>query len=209
MRINRLGDGGHFERILKENRIIQRAAPLASSSVTTGRIRIVGNEALIVEGSQKVTGWLIVTGTLKLVGSLLMEGQSIFSGGVRLQNLNGNAGAANLTIDGAGNLQRSTFPTEGHIANLIAENATQQASLNDHERRTGGLENRAGNAEARLAGVEGMNGTQQSSLNDHESKVNGLLGMNAALRLNIVSLSLRIQAMDGGGPVTPPPNPGV
>ena len=196
--------------VVKRVRRVETTAPLGSTSVHKGRTRFVGIESLWVEGSARVIG------ILRITGQFLMEGQAILSGGVRLQNLNGNPGAANLTIDAGGNLQHSTFPTEGHIGNLITENAAQQASLNDHERRTGGLENRAGNAEARIAGVEGRmgsvegtNGSQQSSLNDHERKINGLLAMNSLLRLNIFSISARIQAMDGGGPITPPNNPGV
>ena len=207
------------ERVRK----LETQDPLGNASVRRGSTRFFGNESLKVIGSALVSGWLIITGTLKIVGGLAMEGQSIFSGGVRLLNLNGTTGAANLTIDGAGNLQRSTFPTEGHISNLIVENAAQQLSLNNHESRVTSVEGTNGaqqaslnnhearmtGAEGRLNGVEGTNGSQQSSLNDHERKINGLLSMNAALRLNIVSLSLRIQSMDGGGPVTPPPNPGV
>jgi hypothetical protein len=80
MRITRLGSPDKFDRFLREGREVQHMAPLGSSSVTNGRTRFAGNESLIVEGSQVVSGWLIVTGTLKLVGSLLMEGAANFTG---------------------------------------------------------------------------------------------------------------------------------
>lgn len=74
MRRNRLHSTDNFERVLRESRIVQRAAPLGRTSVTNGRTEFNGNESLIVNGSQKVSGWLIVTGTLKGVGTLLWEG---------------------------------------------------------------------------------------------------------------------------------------
>ncbi|WP_104084253.1 hypothetical protein [Cryobacterium sp. Y11] len=54
-------------------------SPLDNSSVE-GRTRFIGNESLLVEGSQKVTGWLIVTGTLKVVGAFLLEGVTTITG---------------------------------------------------------------------------------------------------------------------------------
>jgi cytoskeletal protein CcmA (bactofilin family) len=59
---------------------LERASPLENSSVTRGRVRIASNEGLLVEGSQKVSGWLVVTGTLKVLGSFLLEGATTMTG---------------------------------------------------------------------------------------------------------------------------------
>lgn len=61
------------EVVRQQNRL-NRAAPGGFQSVSRGASRFVGNESLLVEGSQKVTGWLIITGTLKGVGTFLWEG---------------------------------------------------------------------------------------------------------------------------------------
>lgn len=86
MRRNLLGGDDQFKRILKENRVVQRAAPLGRTSVTNGYTEFNGNESIVVNGSQKVTGWLIVTGTLKVIGTFLLEGITTITG---LLNVNG------------------------------------------------------------------------------------------------------------------------
>jgi hypothetical protein len=59
---------------------VEVMAPLGSSAVSGGRTRFIGNESLLVEGSQKVSGWLIVTGTLKVVGTFLLDGITTITG---------------------------------------------------------------------------------------------------------------------------------
>jgi cytoskeletal protein CcmA (bactofilin family) len=59
---------------------LERQSPLGNSSVTRGALRVASTEGLIVEGSQKVSGWLIVTGTLKVVGTFLLDGITTVTG---------------------------------------------------------------------------------------------------------------------------------
>jgi hypothetical protein len=100
MRRNRLHSTDKFERVLKENRVVQRAAPLGRTSVTNGHTEFNGNESLIVNGSQKVNGWLIVTGTLRLIGSLLMEGFMTITGNVTATGVFNQNGPWNLAGTG-------------------------------------------------------------------------------------------------------------
>ena len=73
-------------------------AMLRSASVHDGQTRFVGNESLIVEGSQKVSGWLIVTGTLRGTGTLEWLGTMNLSGA---QNITGPATfTGQLTVNG-------------------------------------------------------------------------------------------------------------
>ncbi|WP_120338137.1 hypothetical protein [Cryobacterium soli] len=85
MRINRLGGDDKFAQILREVRQVQQAAMLNKTSVTNGQTRFAGNESLLVEGSQKVSGWLIVTGILKVVGTFLLEGATTITGAFALK----------------------------------------------------------------------------------------------------------------------------
>lgn len=100
MRINRLGGDDHFDRILRENRVVQRAAPLGRTSVTNGHTEFNGNESILVNGSGKVTGWWIVTGWLKVVGTLLMEGFMSITGNVTATGIFNQNGPWNLAGTG-------------------------------------------------------------------------------------------------------------
>jgi hypothetical protein len=74
-------------RLLTRHDRTENAAPLKSTSVTNGRTRFIGNESLIVIGSQKVEGWLVVTGTervtglLEILGTLSVQGDMTLDGG--------------------------------------------------------------------------------------------------------------------------------
>jgi hypothetical protein len=65
---------GEFEELRRQVRIMSTTTPGGNTSISSGRTRFVGNESLLVEGSQKVSGILDITGTLKGVGSMLWNG---------------------------------------------------------------------------------------------------------------------------------------
>ncbi|WP_417510558.1 hypothetical protein [Microbacterium sp.] len=74
-------------------------AMLRSASVHDGRTRFVGNESLIVEGSQKVSGWLIVTGTERITGTLEILGELVLSGSATISGTVSLTGTMNVTGD--------------------------------------------------------------------------------------------------------------
>lgn len=78
---------------------LETQSMLGSSSVTRGQTRIASNEGLLVEGSQKVSGWLVVTGTERVVGRL--EGTGVFdwSGDMYLRGAQHITG--DVTFDGS------------------------------------------------------------------------------------------------------------
>lgn len=59
---------------------VENLAQLGNSSITRGALRVASNEGLLVEGSAKVSGWLVVTGTLKGTGTFDWSGDLILSG---------------------------------------------------------------------------------------------------------------------------------
>lgn len=61
-------------------------SPLGYSSITRGSLRVASNEGLIVDGSAKVTGYLVVTGTLRGTGTFEWLGTMNISGA---QNVTG------------------------------------------------------------------------------------------------------------------------
>lgn len=115
-----------FFRLLERIDRLETMVYGRSSSVTNGRTRFVGNESLLVQGSQKVEGWLVVTGTervtgllevlgrlvvagaLDLTGSLNVDGGSITAGNVRIEN--GKIYAGGMVIDPDDNGGSVTFP---------------------------------------------------------------------------------------------------
>lgn len=66
--------------ILRRLRDLETASPVGFTSVTRGALRVASNEGLLVEGSAKVSGWLVVTGTLKGTGTFDWSGDLILSG---------------------------------------------------------------------------------------------------------------------------------
>ncbi|MBG9885442.1 hypothetical protein ABE10_02340 [Bacillus toyonensis] len=78
---------------------LETQSMLGSSSVTRGQTRIASNEGFLVEGSQKVSGWLIITGTERVVGRL--EGTGVFdwSGDMYLRGAQHITG--DVTFDGS------------------------------------------------------------------------------------------------------------
>lgn len=79
MRVDNLKQG-ELAALTKRVRALETQSSGGHSSVSRGRTRFIGNESLVVEGSQKVTGWLVVTGTLRVVGAFLLEGITTVSG---------------------------------------------------------------------------------------------------------------------------------
>lgn len=99
---------------------LETASPLGNTSITRGRLRIVGNEALLVEGSEKVDGWLIVTGTERVTGLLEVLGTLTASGTITLSGTTGITGPVNITgavsIDGTTTLTKTlTVNSPGKI----------------------------------------------------------------------------------------------
>ncbi|MBT2485730.1 MULTISPECIES: hypothetical protein [unclassified Microbacterium] len=73
-------------------------SPLGYSSITEGSLRVASNEGLIVEGSAKVSGYLVVTGTLRGTGTLEWLGTINISGA---QNVTGpTTFTGQLTVNG-------------------------------------------------------------------------------------------------------------
>ncbi|QLD11377.1 hypothetical protein [Microbacterium oleivorans] len=70
-----------------------------SSSVTRGRFRFAGNESLLVQGSQKVEGWLVVTGTERVTGTLEVQGRLIASGAIGLTGPTSITGSTTIAGD--------------------------------------------------------------------------------------------------------------
>ncbi|MGN7861449.1 hypothetical protein ACTJI8_12785 [Microbacterium sp. 22303] len=66
--------------ILRRLRALETQSPVGYTSITRGALRVASNEGLIVEGSAKVSGWLVVTGTLKGTGTFDWSGDLILSG---------------------------------------------------------------------------------------------------------------------------------
>lgn len=85
-----------WQRLKELERLVRRLltqSPLGFSSITRGSLRVASNEGLIVEGSAKVSGWLIVTGTERVVGRLEGSGTFDWTGPMYLR------GAQNITGD--------------------------------------------------------------------------------------------------------------
>lgn len=68
-----------------------------SSSVTNGQTRFAGNESLLVQGSQKVEGWLVVTGTERVTGTLEILGRLVASGAIEFTGPTSITGDTDIT----------------------------------------------------------------------------------------------------------------
>lgn len=66
--------------IIRRIRDLETQSPVGFTSVTRGALRVASNEGLLVEGSAKVSGWLIVTGMLKGTGTFDWSGDLLLSG---------------------------------------------------------------------------------------------------------------------------------
>lgn len=66
--------------LLERIRILETTQAMASSSVSRGCSRFVGNESILVDGSGKVVGWWIVTGTQRVTGRLEGSGTLDWTG---------------------------------------------------------------------------------------------------------------------------------
>lgn len=78
-----------YQELLQLRLLVQQLltqSPLGYSSITEGSLRVASNEGLIVEGSAKVTGYLVVTGTLRGTGTFEWLGTMNISGA---QNVTG------------------------------------------------------------------------------------------------------------------------
>lgn len=80
-----------LQRVFNELRELRVKVNAGFSSITRGALRIASNEGLLVEGSAKVSGWLVVTGTARVVGLLEGSGTLDWTGPVNL------AGAQTVT----------------------------------------------------------------------------------------------------------------
>lgn len=69
-----------MQKLAQRVRILEVRNPLENASVDRGGLYIRSNEGLIVEGSEKVSGWLVVTGTLKGTGTFDWSGDLLLSG---------------------------------------------------------------------------------------------------------------------------------
>lgn len=83
--------------ILRRLRTLETASPLGSSSITRGALRVASNEGLKVEGSAKVSGWLIVTGTARVTGRLEGSGTFDWTGPMNLQGAQTITGPTTFT----------------------------------------------------------------------------------------------------------------
>jgi len=83
--------------ILRRLRELETASPLGSSSITRGALRVASNEGLKVEGSAKVSGWLIVTGTERVIGRLEGSGTFDWTGPMNLQGAQSVTGPTTFT----------------------------------------------------------------------------------------------------------------
>lgn len=68
-----------MQKLAQRVRILEVRNPLENASVDRGGLYIRSNEGLIVEGSEKVSGWLVVTGTLKGTGTFDWSGDLLLS----------------------------------------------------------------------------------------------------------------------------------
>lgn len=66
--------GGELADLKRRIAALEKATPLASASITRGRLRVASTEGLVVEGSAKVSGTLNVSGILTGLGSFLWNG---------------------------------------------------------------------------------------------------------------------------------------
>jgi predicted acyltransferase (DUF342 family) len=81
-------------------------APTGYTSITEGSLRVASNEGLLVQGSQKVEGWLVVTGTERVTGTLEILGRLVASGAI---DLTGNTDITGpTTIRGATSITGDT-----------------------------------------------------------------------------------------------------
>lgn len=70
----------YLQKLAQRVRILEVRNPLENAAVDRGGLYIRSNEGLVVEGSAKVSGWLIVTGTLKGTGTFDWSGDMNISG---------------------------------------------------------------------------------------------------------------------------------
>ena len=89
-------------RIVELERLVHQLltqTTLGNSSITRGRLRVASNEGLLVQGSQKVEGWLVVTGTERVTGLLEVQGRLVASGAIEFTGPTSIAGATTITGD--------------------------------------------------------------------------------------------------------------
>jgi cytoskeletal protein CcmA (bactofilin family) len=82
------------------------ASELGNSAITRGGLRVASNEGLLIQGSQKVEGWLVVTGTERVTGTLEILGRLVASGAIELSGNTDITGPT--TIRGATSITGNT-----------------------------------------------------------------------------------------------------
>lgn len=102
-------------QLFREIRDLNASNMLENASVTRGGVRIASNEGMLIQGSQKVEGWLVVTGTERVTGLLEVLGTLAAAGVINLTgDLNVQPGgvirASDLVIDNTGG-GRISHPT--------------------------------------------------------------------------------------------------
>lgn len=88
---------GWVERLARRVDRLESGALLENSSITRGGMRIASNEGLRIEGSAKVSGWLIVTGTARVTGRLEGSGTFDWTGPMNLQGAQTITGPTTFT----------------------------------------------------------------------------------------------------------------
>lgn len=102
--------------ILRRLRILETTAPVGFTSISRGALRVASNEGLLVQGSQKVEGWLVVTGTERVTGLLEVLGTLSVAGQMNVTGPLNTSGEMNVN----GPLKVSGATTLGAILTLAA-----------------------------------------------------------------------------------------
>lgn len=102
--------------ILRRLRILETTAPVGFTSISRGALRVASNEGLLVQGSQKVEGWLVVTGTERVTGLLEVLGTLSVAGQMNVTGPLNTSGEMNVN----GPLKVSGAATLGAILTLAA-----------------------------------------------------------------------------------------
>lgn len=86
-----------LQDLMRRVHLLEVGNPLGYSSVSEGSLRILSNEGFSVEGSAKVSGWLVVTGTERIVGLLEGSGTLDWTGPWYLKGAGTISGNTSLT----------------------------------------------------------------------------------------------------------------